>query len=274
MKESFFTINSSFSFSRIISNFSVKDLPFALILSIILTGVIFFALPSKYTSKVTIIPSEDLTTISQNQGLSNTVGNLLGVSSSSGLNNLKFIHSMEVLNSYGFFEKLISKHDILLEINREANFYSKPSVQNAYRVLNENILTLDFDTRKNILILSATHSSGEFAKKLLDILVAEINETMKNEDVQKSQASINFLYQQIEDTELSEVKDVLSSLVQKQIEKIMIAESSPEYVFKTLDYAVIPEQDNKSKSVISLLLIQMLLLAISMLFFAFRRYLK
>ena len=97
-----------------------------------------------------------------------------------------------------------------------------------------------------MLTISAQHSSQEFSKYLLDNMIKEVNLSVKNEDIEKSKLSIEFLEQKIKETDLSEIKEGLSDLVQKQIETIMIAESSPEYVFKTIDSAIVPERNNRN----------------------------
>ena len=42
-------------------------------------------------------------------------------------------------------------------------------------------------------------------------------------------------------TNLSEIKDLLSNLIQNEIRKLTLIEANDEYVFKTLDPAHVPE---------------------------------
>ena len=85
------------------------------------------------------------------------------------------------------------------------------------------------------------HYSPYVAKDWVDLIVLEINERMRQEDVNRANLSMEYLKDEIQNTKLSELRSLLFSLVQQQIQIIMLAEASPEYLFKTIDSAVVPE---------------------------------
>lgn len=70
---------------------------------------------------------------------------------------------------------------------------------------------------------------------------------MKHWDVQKEERSTQFLNKQIELTNVADIKAILYKLVEEQAKTIMFAEVRDEYVFKTIDPALAPEEKAKPK---------------------------
>ncbi|GIU37010.1 hypothetical protein TUM4637_35910 [Shewanella hafniensis] len=65
---------------------------------------------------------------------------------------------------------------------------------------------------------------------------------MKHWDVQKEERSTQFVNKQIELTNVADIKAILYKLVEEQAKTIMFAEVRDEYVFKTIDPALAPEE--------------------------------
>lgn len=75
----------------------------------------------------------------------------------------------------------------------------------------------------------------------------DINRVMKHWDVQKEERSTQFVNKQIELTNVADIKAILYKLVEEQAKTIMFAEVRDEYVFKTIDPALAPEEKAKPK---------------------------
>jgi len=65
--------------------------------------------------------------------------------------------------------------------------------------------------------------------------------------VEQAERSINYLKEQINSTSLTELQAGFFEMIQSQTETIMLAKASPEYLFKTIDPAVVPELKSKPK---------------------------
>jgi len=77
--------------------------------------------------------------------------------------------------------------------------------------------------------------------------VQDINKEMKDRDVAEATRSTTFLKSQIEQTNIADIRSILYKLVEEQAKTIMFAEVRDEYVFKTIDPALIPEEKSKPK---------------------------
>ena len=83
--------------------------------------------------------------------------------------------------------------------------------------------------------------SPYIAKQWVDWLVADINEHMRSQEVIKAEKSLKFLNEQANKTNVSEIKNVISELIKSDIQTLTLSSSSDEYIFKTIDKAIVPE---------------------------------
>ena len=95
--------------------------------------------------------------------------------------------------------------------------------------------------------------------------IIDINETIRERDIQDSRRSLEFLEIEIQKTQLKEIKEQLSSLVQSQVQTIMLANQNPEYVFKVLSGPVAPENKSGPQRLMIIVLCFLLSIIISML---------
>ena len=75
----------------------------------------------------------------------------------------------------------------------------------------------------------------------VDWLVEDINTDMKIRDKEEAERSIKYLQSQIANTNIVEQKTLLYQLIEEQAKTLMFAEVRDEYVFKTIDPALVPE---------------------------------
>jgi uncharacterized protein involved in exopolysaccharide biosynthesis len=117
---------------------------------------------------------------------------------------------------------------------------AEPSVQEAYAEFSK-LLTISQDKDSGFVTIAIEHYSPYVAKQWVDWLVEGINETIRQQEAAQAQRSIDYLTQQIESTQIAELQQGFFDLIQSQTETMMLANANPEYLFKTLDPAVVPE---------------------------------
>jgi len=93
-----------------------------------------------------------------------------------------------------------------------------------------------------MITISVEHISPYIAQQWVIWLIEDINKEMKERDVAEAIKSTEFLKQQIENTKVADIKTVLFKLIEEQAKTIMFAEVRDEYVFKTIDPALVPEE--------------------------------
>ena len=132
----------------------------------------------------------------------------------------------------------------LLEVS--GPFKLGPSMQEAFKVFSL-VVNAEISKNSGMVTITVEHLSPYIAKQWVDWLVVDLNKTMKQRDVVEANKSTDFLMSQLEKTKIADIRAVLYKLVEEQAKTIMFANVRDEYVFKTIDPAIVPEQKFKPK---------------------------
>lgn len=248
----------------------------AVITGVFALGSVVYALslPNIYKAEATLAPTEE----AQGGGLANMAGQLGGLASLAGVNlgqsgTDKTTIAIEVLQSRAFLTNFVNKYNILAELMAveewspssgliyseelynsttgewvrevEPPKNSKPTSWEFVKVLLEDVLTVSKDQETGLVSLSVYHQSPKLAQQWTEWLVAEVNNHMRERDIQEARRSLEYLNNELQSTALSDMQQVFYQLIEKQTQTIMLANVRPEYIFQTLDPAVIPEQKDK-----------------------------
>ena len=230
--------------------------------------VLFFAIFSViYSLSLNDIYSSEVTFSSTEQNeVLNTQGSglaaLAGISNTSQGNKRDL--GIKIIKSLQFFEDFNNKYNVLPElmaikswdkatdtIRYDESTYDEskdewtdgsiPSIQESHKEFIRHI-TINQDSNTGFITMSVNHYSPHVAKKWADLILEEINLKVKNQEIKKAERSIEFLENEIKDTNNNKLIEDLYSLVLKEMETIMLANSSPEYVFTPIDPAYSPER--------------------------------
>jgi len=212
-------------------------------------------------------------------GLAALAGQFGGLASLAGVNlgggsADKSVIAMEIMQSRSFVKMFVEKHNLALsimsatrwdEVNNTlvVNYDVYDHANQAWLVNDkgESLKPTDwqiYKSFKGLVSVSQAKDTGlvtvaiEFispfvAKQWVDWLVEDINALMKATDLEETNSSIEFLQEQLTKTQISDMQTVFYQLIEEQTKTLMLAEVRKEYVFKTLDAAVVPEERVKPK---------------------------
>ncbi|MFM4990443.1 Wzz/FepE/Etk N-terminal domain-containing protein [Aeromonas veronii] len=110
-----------------------------------------------------------------------------------------------------------------------------------------NIASISQDAKSGLVTVAVEYYSPESAKQWVDWLVSDLNEAMKLRDQTDATRNISYLKAQLEKTPVADMQKVFYQLIEDQTKTLMLAEVNQEYVFKTLDPAVVTEEKAKPK---------------------------
>lgn len=269
-------------------------------------GSVVFAImqPNIYKSEALLAPAAE----EQGGGLSALASQFGGLASLAGVNlgskggTDKTQLAIEVLKSRQFTSDFIQKHNILADLmaaekwNRDENkliydedAYSEatntwvrevkaplkpePSMQEAYKVFSK-IIAVNKDKESGMVTISVEHLSPTVAEQWATWLIEDINKVMKERDVAEANRSSEFLNKQIALTNVADIKAILYKLVEEQAKTIMFAEVRDEYVFKTIDPALAPEEKAKPKRALICVLGTMLGGMLGVMFVLIRHFMR
>ncbi|CAJ1881408.1 hypothetical protein HLBENOHH_03128 [Aeromonas dhakensis] len=110
-----------------------------------------------------------------------------------------------------------------------------------------NVASISQDAKSGLVTVAVEYYSPECAKQWVDWLVADLNEAMKLRDQTDATRNITYLKAQLEKTPVADTQKVFYQLIEDQTKTLMLTEVNQEYVFKTLDPAVVAEEKAKPK---------------------------
>ncbi|WP_076542400.1 Wzz/FepE/Etk N-terminal domain-containing protein [Shewanella sp. UCD-KL21] len=238
-------------------------------------GSVLFALsqPNTYKSEALLSPADGE---QGGGGLAALAGQFGGLASMAGINLGggggvdKTQMAIEVVKSRQFTSEFIQKHNILADLmaaekwdmasntlaydvdmfdaknNKwirevQAPFKPEPSMQEAYKEFSK-VIAINSDKETGMVKVSVEHLSPSVAQQWVKWLVEDINLEMKQRDVAEAKRSTAFLETQIAQTNVADIRTILYQLIEEQTKTIMFAEVREEYVFKTIDPALVPEE--------------------------------
>jgi len=85
------------------------------------------------------------------------------------------------------------------------------------------------------------------AKQWTEWLVKDINEHMRAQDIADAEASISYLKAKLDETNIAGMQQVFYQLIESETRTVMLANAQQEYVFKTVDPAVVPQEKSEPK---------------------------
>ncbi|QFQ78777.1 Wzz/FepE/Etk N-terminal domain-containing protein [Vibrio harveyi] len=229
------------------------------------------SLPNIYKADVLLAPTES----SNGGGLSQMASQLGGLAALAGVNfggeeSSQTELAVQVMKSRQFVNDFIEKHDLLVPLiaaknwdlsqnkliidseiyNDKVNKWlrkpvglrgSTPTPQEAYDVFRNKILNISQDKESGLYILSVSHYSPYIAQQWAEWLVDDINQVMRKRAIDDATQNLNYLHSQLNKTSIADMQSAFYNLVEEQTKSLMLAEVQDEFVFKTIDPAVVPE---------------------------------
>ena len=93
---------------------------------------------------------------------------------------------------------------------------------------------------KPVYRLRVRATNPELAMNWANWLIEDLNESMRQNDVLEAEKSIEFLERKAMTTSVSDLKALFFSMIESHAKTVMLSEIRKEYVFKTIDPAVLP----------------------------------
>ncbi|MBK57169.1 MAG: chain length determinant protein [Flavobacteriaceae bacterium] len=226
-------------------------------------GIIYsLLLPNIYQSEALLAPVDESSSLisgalSQYSGLAG----LAGINLPTGETSTNHKKAIELISSLNFFEKylmpkiflpdlmaieswddkknIIIYDDSIFQKNsntwvRNFSYPQKliPSAQESFEVFKDDHLNILEDNMTGYITLSIKHQSPLIAKQWIQIIVEEVNSFYRQKDKESSEKAVIYLNKQIANTNLTEIRQVTASLLEKEIQKLTLVEANKDYVFE------------------------------------------
>tara|TARA_B100000963_G_scaffold362025_1_gene402257 strand:- start:23286 stop:24215 length:930 start_codon:yes stop_codon:yes gene_type:complete len=238
--------------------------------SIISIIAIIYALylPNIYSSKAHLVPQVENSSASSALGAYSGLAGMAGISLGGDTENLS-IEAMARIKSFDFFSihflPNIKLEDLLAvdswdRNNNKVSYKEKifdeaskkwvrkvrppkstvPSDQEAYRKY-KKIISVVEDKKTKYVTLSINHQSPYVAQNWVNIIVNNLNESMRKQTLDTADQSILFLNQKYQETSVNDLKIAIAELIDSQMQKLMFASVREDYIYKTIDSPLVSE---------------------------------
>ena len=223
-----------------------------------------------YLSDTVLSPTEE----ASGGGLANLSGQLGGLASLAGisLGESSTDHvtiAMAILESRQFISRFVNKYELKDEImaaqewdevtgelifdvniydpasqtwtrKPEGNRPSEPTDLEVYEKFRE-LLIVERDKATNLVTISIEFFSPDLAQIWLQNMIAEVNNVMREREIDTTQQNIAYLEEQVEGLDNIEMRTVFFQLIQEQSKNLMLAEVRTDFVFTIIDPPILPE---------------------------------
>jgi uncharacterized protein involved in exopolysaccharide biosynthesis len=188
--------------------------------------------------------------------------------------------ALAVLQSRALTEKYLSDNDLLpvlypgrwdAEQKRWKNvfFLETPTLWDANEKFGR-IRRISQDSKTGLVTLTITWRDPKLAAQWANDLVALTNQRLRDREMSEARRNVTYLTEQVSKTSLMEVRNALSSLIEGEVKREMLANGTDEFALRVIDPAVPPGRPSAPGFILSVLLGAVAGVFVSA-FFLFRR---
>ncbi|WNJ96477.1 Wzz/FepE/Etk N-terminal domain-containing protein [Vibrio ruber] len=250
-----------------------------MLFSVLLGGSYILFSHKIYESQVLVAPIPD----EQQMGMASVLNSQFGgLASLAGINlgkgNAdKTILALQVLQSRKFIGGFIQRHNLMVPVmaingwdKDSGEFYFKtniydpenkrwliedgeslePTILEATQHFLKKIMTVDLDSNTGMVTVTVRFYSPHITQRWATWLIADLNDEIRQQDMLEAQSRIAYLNNQLNQTSLADSRNMLYQLIEQQTKTLMLTKVSKEYVFKTVDPAVVDIDEIRPKKII------------------------
>lgn len=247
-----------------------------LIISYIIIAIssVFYAvsLPNIYTASAVLYPATIPS--SSNQGLSagaslggGGITELVGSLSGAGGGDQNVVKALKILESKDFFLPYYNNNQFLADFEAGITYDSskdqilydksrydssnniwlpgqKPNFDQAHANF-LSILAIDHDRLDGFITVSLDNISPKVATYWLEKIILDINNRIKTLETNKANLQASYFENRLIETEMLELRSIISSLLLQSYETLAFAEITDEFALEYIDKPMIPDRKSK-----------------------------
>ena len=212
-----------------------------------------FILRPVYQSKVLMVGVKD---DAVSGGLSSLMGQFGGLASLAGVSlgsDSRLAENMAVLMSRGFTERFIVDENLMpilyasrWDADRKAwkpHLWKRdPTLSRAVGMFDRKVRFLSEERRSGIITLMVEWKDREQAARWANLLVQRANAELRASAIADSRRNIEYLQREAASTSVAALQQSIYRVVETEVRRGMLANVRPDYAFRVLDPAVVPDE--------------------------------
>jgi len=219
----------------------------------ILSVVFVLLLPNIYRAETVLVPVQADAGLGDLSALAGRVAGLSGLTLGAGSDMTQ--EALATIRSRAFTEQFIKANGLLpllftdLWDAKKGDWIvtdpeDRPTLWTGFETLDDN-RSIEFDPGSGTVTLGIEWPDPALATKWVNGMVAALNRHLQQHAIDEAERNRRFLEAQIAATNVVEIREVLYRLLETQIRTIVLAQGRPEYAFKVVGPALVPEKKAK-----------------------------
>jgi len=212
-----------------------------------------------YSADVLLLPAEERST----QGLGGLAGQLGGLASLAGVSvgGGSNIEPLAVLRSRDFTRAFIEDKNLLTVLfsgdwDEEAQRWKFedpedwPDLRDAVKYFQEEVRSVDEDISPGLVTLTIEWTDRDTAAEWANLLVKRLNERMRQKALQDAETNVAYLQEELANTSVVTLQQSIGSLLETELQKLMLARGNEEFAFRVIDRAEAPKERSKPNRIL------------------------
>lgn len=222
-------------------------------LGLALATVAFVLMKPVYEVEIVLAPIEEKGDNNGLGALASQLGGVAALAGASGLQQSNVLNeAIATLKSRDFLRQFIDQYQLmplLFEKHWDADnaVWRKPddapTLHDAHRLFTE-IFTIKYDRRNSIVTLLFEWHDPVLAATWLNDMVELLNQHTRTNVINGAEKSLQYLKDELRKTNIVELRQAIYRLTEAEVKKIMLANVRDDYIFKVIDPAIPPDEDN------------------------------
>lgn len=219
------------------------------------TAVYSLSMTEWYRSEVLLSPAEDRT--SGGGGAVSALGGLGGLAGLAGIrvgsNN---VEALAVLRSRDFAREFITDHNLMPVLladkwDTAANDWvaknpaDRPDIRDAVKLFQDDVLDVSEEPQTGLVTVAVEWTDPVLAAEWAGLLVERLNDHMRQEALREAETNVAYLQGELASASLVTLQQSIGSLLENEMQKLMLARGNEQFAFKIIDPAVPPKQRDR-----------------------------
>jgi len=238
--------------SKIVSTLSEswKLLLAATVLGAILAGALSFVMPKTYRARMLLTPVADAELGSS--GLSSELGGIAALAGGMGVGawGQRRAEFFATLTSDGFARDFIAQQNLMpilfakqwdLQAGRWRSGKTPPTLEAGVRKFTHDVMFAKEDRNSGLVTVMIEWYSADVAANWANRMVDMVNDRLRAEATRTAERSIDYLNNQLAKNNVLELHQAISGLIERQVNRAMVASVRRNYAYRVVDPAVPPD---------------------------------
>lgn len=221
--------------------------------AIVLAVVVALLATPVYRAEVLLVPNTENSESSSLSGFADQFGGLSSLAGFDVDGDSNVQEAIATINSRDFTLRFIRSQDLMPVLfaddwDAEANSWAEmdaddvPTEWDAFELFDTEIRRVSEEDNGLVRLQIEWHDPAQ-AAAWANGLVANLNDLMRGKAIEEATTNIAYLQEEYQNTNIVELRAVVSRLIETQISNQMLARTRKEYSFKVIDPAVVPDAD-------------------------------